>query len=79
MSNVVFKDELCDAKVLDSGKNIFELVCHKGKLRVEGTIATQFWAYHHWCKDCKRKHIVDRKELKKGFDDLAKNIAKEFE
>lgn len=79
MNRVVFKDELCDAKWNDAGSNTIEVTCHKGTLRVTGSIVVQFQGYHSWCKDCERKRVVDRKDLKEAFNSIAQRIEKELE
>ena len=78
MKNVVFKDELCDAKWNEIDSNTIEISCSKGTLKINGKIEDQFKTYHSWCKDCNKKHVVDRKDLKDAFDSLAQRIEKEL-
>lgn len=76
----MFKDELCGAKWNKSvSADTIELTCHKGTLRVTGMVTVQFQAYRAWCKDCKKKHLVNRKDLTDAFKSFARNLEKVLE
>jgi len=79
MESVIFEEVLCDAKISGTPKEVFEISCSKGKMRVEGDIKKQFWAYHNWCQGCNRKHVIKKTELKKAFKKFAKNVVKTLE
>lgn len=90
MKNVIFEEDICDAKkerledicdakVSETPLNVLDLTCRRGKLKVEGNVTTLFWAYHNWCKGCSAKHIVNKKELQEVAKAFMKNVTKVLE